>query len=118
MLEAVRALATMCNLSDERLDKIAHDFGRSQVVECEIPVEILINARKEYANIENPQDAWTSYAQIAALAEVLMDSINDLSRCAELNPVEDLYKLTGDFWAKSNALSRAIDNVRGHSREH
>lgn len=117
MLDAVRTLATVSNLSNERLEEIARDFGRTQVVECEIPVGTLLQARKEYDGVKNPQDAVISYALIVGLAEELVDNINDLLRTAESNPVEDLYRLSDDFWVKSNALSRAIDNLRQYSRE-
>jgi hypothetical protein len=116
MLDAVRTLATRCTLSDERLEEIACDFGRDQVIGCEIPVGTLLLARREYTNIKNPNDAVVSYALIVALAEELVDSIKDFRWYSAFNPVEDLYGLSEDFWTKSNALSRAVDNLRSHSR--
>lgn len=108
MLEAVRILTTATKYTDEQLEGIAREFGNHCEVDCRIPVEALIHARREYENFKQPQDATTSCARIVMAAEAFLDACGNDPLVTE-HPARE--------WQEPLlALSREVDNLRNRTR--
>jgi len=102
VLEAVRTLATIPELTDSELESIEREFGSNWPIHgLSIPVGVLLRARREYENLKNPTDAVTTCARVVAIAEALVDA-------GTHEP--------GDFREEYLALCREVDNLRRYKK--